>query len=203
MSDSSAVDSARYRGRPRRQVSVEDELYLWLERLRDGDAVLRSGALTLVTLVDFFICPDSADPARRKPFDRNAAAKDVGERLIPPWVGERPGTQRSSMLVHSLCCSTLQRLARNARRWPWPGDDFAKPLNQLARKVPSTVAASDLLAEDDVFGVLNPLTSAEMFWVLLNGGEKWAHSAAGFTAIFGMLWAILGARKAYGQSGDA
>ena len=49
--------------------------------------------------------------------------------------------------------------------------------------------------EDDLFGALNPLTSSEIFWVLIKSGERNAHSGTGFLMLFSILWSLFRTNK--------
>jgi len=40
------------------------------------------------------------------------------------------------------------------------------------------------------FGALNPLTSSQVFQVLINDGERQAHGAVGFLSFFAMIWPL-------------
>jgi 1,4-alpha-glucan branching enzyme len=180
---------------PRGTDDLETELQLWIEQLKTIDAVLQGPIMTLLRLGERCIAPTTDD----------GAAGSTGR--FPGWVSEKRSSQNSSNLVHALCCSTLQRVARIARRWPWPEKTFAIPLAALVERLPETLAArsSDPAAtlqlfEDAVFRPLNPLLSAEIFWVYLNAGETWAHGGPGFVAAFGMLWAIHAAQEATRRS---
>jgi len=191
---------------------LEKELELWLGRLRAVDQLIEGPARTLVDVADYFLCLDVLDPhnaaaqKRKRPFDAAAAAKPLHERRIPTWIGVRKSSRNHSILTHALCSSTLQRLARHARRWSW---DFTKQLQAIAGELPKTVSSeatppgSPQLIDgfdDEIFSALNPLTSAEVFWVLLNSGEAWTHGPSGFIAMFGMLWGLYAAQQAYRDS---
>lgn len=186
--------------RPRRRArAAEDplaeELSYWLERLRAVDEVLQPAALSLIRLARYAgLDPKFPKPAGAEPF-------------IPAWVAEEQVARRPSYVVHALCCSTLQRLQKTARRWPWPAKEFREPLDRLRQVLPGTIPAQPtpkLLSyfgeTGDVFGRLNPLTSAEIFWVMHNAGTRNAHGPAGLVATFGMLWALYAASEAYRRS---
>jgi 1,4-alpha-glucan branching enzyme len=170
---------------------LETELAVWVEQLRTIDTILHGPIHTLIRLGERFVPPGLA----------------AGKGRFPAWVSERRTSQSSSNLVHALCCSTLQRVARMSRRWAWPEKTFSAPLLQLVDRIPHTLGpvsntptATLNVFDDAVFRPLNPLTSAEIFWVYLNAGETWAHSGPGFVAAFGMLWATYAAQEATRRS---
>jgi len=166
-------------------------LSYWLECLRAVDEVLQPAAFSLIRLAQY------------AGLDRDPSKASLQDCFIPAWVGEQHMAGRPSYVVHALCCSTLQRLQKTSRCWPWPAMEFHDPLDRLQRSIPETIASQptpQLLGyfgeTGDVFGRLNPLTCAEIFWIMLNAGTRNAHGPVGLVAMFGMLWALYGASEA-------
>ncbi len=115
--------------------------------------------------------------------------------------------------IHAaLCCSTLQRVWIHRRRFPKlskaledlektlkeerPSSDSSVPellAEPFLPKAPQAIGLQDLAALftglDD--GPCDPYTASQVFWVLLNAGEKNTHTATGFFAFFLMTWALL------------
>ena len=173
---------------------LTEELSYWLERLRGVDEVMQPAAFSLIRLAQYA----GLDSGQ---------TQSMHDRFIPAWVGEHRIAKRPSYVVHALCCSTLQRLQKASRRWSWPAKEFREPLDRMRQSLPRTIPAQPtpkLLSyfgeTGDVFGRLNPLTSGEIFWVMLNAGTRDAHGPVGLVAMFGMLWALYSASEAYRRS---
>lgn len=199
---------------------MERELAFWLEQLKKLDGVLADPAQTLITLGDFFLSPGSPP-----------------SRPLPSWISSHspvddgtPGAPERSLLVGSLCCSTLQRLWETSRRYPWLSNDartslkalqpaitrMVKNVGQVAIQTPGVSYGSiPKLREnndvdpiistisDPVFGNLNAFAAAEVFWLLLHADEKRVISATGVLALFAMLWALRSSDTSGRQAGDA
>jgi hypothetical protein len=129
---------------------------------------------------------------------------------IPTWVSEELKTVQASPLTRALCCSTLQRLWRLRRRFPQPQlekdfDDLAKAWQEGRKDAemldlfcePFVLSSGSFNPRDFAFvmagredGAPHPHAASQVFWVLLNAGERKAHSALGFYAFFCMLWSL-------------
>jgi hypothetical protein len=138
-----------------------------------------------------------------------AGGKTARELEIPTWVSEELKTVRASPLTRALCCSTLQRLWRLRRRFPGLEKDF-EALPRAWRKgrrkdadmlelfcEPFVLSGESFDPKDYAFvmagsdtGAPHPHAASQVFWVLLNAGERKAHSALGFYAFFCMLWSL-------------
>jgi hypothetical protein len=117
----------------------------------------------------------------------------------------------ASQLNTALCCSTLQRIWLVRRRFPKLGGklkELEKNLKAGSRDGDRNVL--ELLAEPFLplapdragfkefvrivsspeEGSFDPYTASRVFWVLLNAGERNAHTATGFFAFFFMAWAL-------------
>lgn len=171
----------------------ESELRTWTDRLKVVDSLLDRPSATLIREL------------RRVTEEANAAEKgpDEAEGERNPWrvastIDKRGRGDRAPLLVHAICCSVVQRLWTQRRRFAWLDEDALKPLvadltkpflkleedsgNDVFRLI-------DSLA-DDVFGAGNALAAAEIFWVLIKTGEKQAHGPLGFYCLFAMLWSL-------------
>ncbi len=166
---------------------MNDEQYLQetLNRLRQIDEVLREPTLTLIDVI--------------------SATSSGGSVHVPPWIAERGSAPAGTyILTGSLCCSTLQRLLRVARRFEWlerKKEDITrvKMLEQMQERIATTFASAPPTADlaayagrlgSQTFGAMNPLTASSLFWVLLNAGEQLAHSSLGFFSFFTIMWAL-------------
>jgi hypothetical protein len=162
----------------------------WIERRDFVDDVLGKPARTLVRLVQHAL-------------ERGAKSGD-GSFMVPVAIDDKLDEERTygggSLLVHAAACSTVQILYEDERRYPWLGKTRTA-LPGLHEKIPNAFLGHPKLAEKDLlerirvlddpaFGALNPVTSAEVFWVLIRAGERYAHGTVGFLALFSMLWAL-------------
>ena len=169
---------------------------LHIERIREIDHLLEGPIKTLLWTMG------EAAKGAAHPIDLPRQLTEVGPRV-----------DRDSRLLTAQAISLVQRLATAERRLP----RVRKPLVKLAQRlgvtdgeipeVPRalleaygfTCKEKDLprctaLVSDGELGSFDPLTAAQLFWLQLWGGEDQAHSSAGFTAFFTLLWA-LSARK--------
>jgi hypothetical protein len=162
----------------------------WIERRDFVDEVLPKPARTLVRLVQHAL-------------DRSGKTAD-GSFTVPLAIDDKLDEKKTyaggSLLVHAAACSAVQILYEDERRYPWLAD-VRKTLPQLHDKIPAAFLGQRQLGEKDLFkrikalddpafGALNPVTSAEVFWVLIRAGESYAHGTLGFLALFSMLWAL-------------
>jgi|GEM_PF-1093012 len=166
--------------------TIEQELAYWREQLKKVDAVLTAPSLTLITLANHFL---TGDP-------------DAKTRM-PSWISDSEVPRQTSLLVHALCCSTLQRLWRDRRRFDWLGKRQTQHLMRLKDWIAGSSMlladpSSDVraLLSDPVFGSVNPLSAGEVFWNLLNAAENRTFSATGFVALAGMLWSLFATHSA-------
>lgn len=163
----------------------------WIERRDVVDEVIQKPARTLVRLVS-------------RSLARGSRAGSDGQFTVPLAIDEqkdeRETYQGGSLLVHAVTCSAVQALYDQERRYPWL-DPVRKELKGLHDAIPEAffhhraLQEKDLLDRvevlgDQAFGALNPVTAAEVFWVLIRAGERYAHGQTGFLALFSMLWAL-------------
>jgi 1,4-alpha-glucan branching enzyme len=157
------------------------ELEYWRDRLKEVDGVLSDAAITLILVGDRWI---------GKP-----------EQLLPSWISDSENALQRSLLVHALCCSTLQRLWRTRRRYPWLTKKFRDPLQLLQERI--ALQAAELgnpdgkrplteVLTDPVFRNLNPFVAAETLWILLHARQNLVVGPTGFLVLFSMLWALFG-----------
>ena len=168
-----------------------DRADFWIERRDLLDDVIQKPARTLVRLV-------------RRSLERGSRADSDGTFTVPVAIDEQKDEKETylggSLLVHAVTCSAVQALYDQQRRHPWL-DRVRKELKDLHDAIPEAffnhraLQEKDLLKRVDVlddpaFGALNPVTAAEVFWVLIRAGERYAHGQTGFLALFSMLWAL-------------
>jgi hypothetical protein len=161
-----------------------DRADFWIERRELVDEVIQKPARTLVRLV-------------KRSLKRGTDADGDDRFTVPVAIDERWDEQETfqggSLLVHAVACSAVQTLYDEQRRYPWI-DPVRKELNGLHDAIPDAffnhraLQEKDLLKRlrvlgDPVFGALNPVTAAEVFWVLIRAGERYAHGQTGFLAL--------------------
>lgn len=138
---------------------------------------------------------------------------------IPSGVLEDQRGLSTTQINTALCCSTLQRIWLHRRRFPHLAGKLAEVERELTKSRGTNVSnVQELLAElflpaspdtasfKDYVGIVanpdggpcDPYTASQVFWVLLNAGERNAHTATGFFAFFSMLWAL---RRRFPQPG--
>ncbi|HUP62253.1 MAG TPA: ATP-binding protein [Thermoanaerobaculia bacterium] len=155
--------------------------------MRRLDRVLEKPALSLIHLAD--------EAAKR-------AISGEGRTLatVPTTIDERLPRLAQSLAVHAVATSAVQRLEARRRRFPWLRDLYpvlarlhealpASFLEHPALKSRDPLGMLDAL-HDSAFGTLSPVTTSEVFWLLVRAGEKAAHGDLGFLALFGLLWAL-------------
>jgi predicted metal-dependent hydrolase len=128
------------------------------------------------------------------------------------WISREGGPlySRDNKLTQALCCATLQMLYVDRRRFDWLSENKLFKRNTLERWaasafVPPCIDANAVdpaaarrkyfhdcveILQSDTFGGLNPLTSAQVFRVLMGAGEDHAHEGIGFFAFFCMVWPL-------------
>ena len=130
---------------------------------------------------------------------------------VPPSIFEDREEEEETSLNTALCCSTLQRVWLHRRRFPKLGKklgsleaalrrgqqaDGLDVLELLAQPflpaAPHHTSLKDLVAivGNPDTGPADPYTASQVFWVLLNSGERNAHTAPGFCAFFSIMWAL-------------
>jgi hypothetical protein len=161
-----------------------ESLQLYIDAIAKIDRILRDPVETL------------ADAVRR--YVRGEISH------IPPYISAAAMPPSGSYrITAALCCSTFQRLWMRRRRIAWldghseEWSDFiaafpekiVPPLTPYADTPDDFKAYIDAL-ESKSFGALNPLTASQLFWVMINDGERLAHGGIGFLAFFSMAWAL-------------
>lgn len=184
----------------------EAELGCWLERLKLVDTLLERPALTLIEVVERARKHARSGGAGVTPGD----AYDPALFKLPTTIGQVDGRPGSRLLA-AACCSTVQRLDQRRRHFPWLAkqplsgvpelygpfiaiDKRSRARDAAGRAMPSDAARLYAEFRSEALPPMIPLTSAEMFWVLVKAGEKYAHGAIGFFCLFNMLW-TLGAHR--------
>jgi hypothetical protein len=167
--------------------SEHDRVEFWLGELERLDRVLEKPAKSLIAV---------ADLVSRKGIDTPKGKLST----IPTTFDARDRRLGESHLIHAVACSAIQRLVNERRRFSWL-KPYRAALERLRRDIPASflshpaLRSKDPLAKlgalpDPAFGMLSPLVSAEVFWLLVRAGENYAHGDLGFLALFGLLWAL-------------
>ena len=172
---------------------LEQHAHRYIDFIRKIDSILQAPVETL--------CRAGAD-----------AADEERPPRFPVWISREGGPiySRDNKLTQALCCATLQMLYVDRRRFEWLSENELFKRNTLERwaasafvPVPVDASAADAPAararyfhdcveilQSDTFGGLNPLTSAQVFRVLMGAGEDHAHEGIGFLAFFCMVWPL-------------
>lgn len=165
----------------------QKELDLQVERLKKIDQVVMKPVHTLIRVYEEW-------------------SEQTEYKTVPTYFTPQARAPGNAILVHAVTCSTLQRLAKQSRRFLWLSKDEKKLLMSLNHVVAEPflppLDRDDPLAmvaafEDNVFGALNPLAATEIFWVLIKSGERNAHRGAGFLMFFSIFWSL---RREFGRS---
>lgn len=165
-----------------------DRVDFWIRELERLDRVLEKPAISLIRV---------AEAASTKGF---VTPKGAVVRTIPTTFDERNPRIDESHLIQAVACSAFQRLDDQRRRFPWL-KKYGEKLGRLRKELPSAFLAHPALQAsnpletldalpDPAFGMLSPLVSAEVFWLLVRAGENYAHGDLGFLALFALLWAL-------------
>lgn len=181
----------------------------YVRRIKQIDQILLEPVRSVVNLVIDGVT--KGDQAHRSFFRRPIE--------IPAGVLEDQEGLPKTQLNTALCCSTLQRIWLHRRRFPQLSGELAALEKALARgrggndpNVLELLAEPFLPARPDEAsfkdyvrivanpdgGPCDPYTASQVFWALLNAGERNAHTATGFFAFFSMLWAL---RRRFPQPG--
>jgi hypothetical protein len=171
---------------------LEQQAHRYIEVIRKIDNILRAPVETLCRAG--IHAADEAAPPR-----------------FPVWLSrEGPTYSRDNKLTQALCCATVQMLYADRRRFEWMDDNPLFQRNTLERwaasafvptpydeaaPAPATAKQAFFYAcveilQSETFGGLNPLTSAQVFRVLMGAGEDHAHEGIGFLAFFCMVWPL-------------
>jgi hypothetical protein len=176
---------------------LEQQSNRYIDFLRRIDSILRDPVQTL--------CEAAGKSVSNTP----------GRPEFPVWIGREGATySRDNKLTQALCCATVQMLYADRHRFEWL-DKIKLFQTEKAEKTVERWAASAFVPEpyspsaahpaaakqkffrscvetlrSDTFGGLNPLTSAQVFRVLMGAGEDHAHEGIGFLAFFCMVWPL-------------
>lgn len=153
-------------------VNLDDHASFYLARIRQIDRIVQGPVKTLIQLAT--------------------------QGRIPTWFSpDLNPTQEENRLTESVCCGTLQNVWRFRRRFSWLDKEAEKQLREVKVKLPDKFTPKRhgfeqcaRLLDSSTFGGLNPLTASQIFRILLNAGENYAHSGIGFLAFFAMIWPL-------------
>lgn len=163
---------------------MEEQLYQYLNRIRQIDRIIEEPIKDMINVV----------------WDQKAEQlKDSVQ--FKRWMAEQGEAQSGkSRTTSCLCMATLQRIWQVRRRFAWmKGDSRLEGLGaRIQLKLDPGEAVNpgqrfEKLVENlssNTFGLLNPLTAALVFRVLLDQGEGDTHGELGFLAFFTMVWSL-------------
>lgn len=166
---------------------LESKVEHYLQRIDQIDRILTEPLRTLIA---------EADRARL-----DEAYTGEPPRLRQ-WLTETDILDSSySRVASSLCIVTLQRFYNVRRRFPRLKDDF-KDLASFVTTLSSRYLPENTGTQAQFFaaccsplhsklhGILNPITGAQVFRVLMETGEDRAHSGPGCASFFAMVWPL-------------
>jgi len=175
--------------RPENALEVGGDASFYLDRIRQIDKIMEGPVRTLIEL---------AEEGQEKGKMIDSAAEQL--LYFPTWKskGIEPQENKDYLLTQAICCGTLQRIWRLQRRFSWLDKKSKQQLENVREalvksftpKKPGDFDQCATLLYNETFGGLNPLTSSQVFRVLLNAGEDYAHSGIGFLAFFAMIWPL-------------
>jgi hypothetical protein len=122
--------------------------------------------------------------------------KDARSTFSRAWSAEgvAPG-----MLTRAICSATLYRVWTLRRRFEWLNKgESREALNKATQSSaalfhepgPMNFKKYSRLLTSAAYGALNPLTSSQVFRVLVYGGEQRTHTGLGILAFFAMVWSL-------------
>jgi hypothetical protein len=167
-------------------IEIEKRTNFYLERIRKIDSILEGPALTLISIA-----------AEGLPKEKSSGLFENHRVYFPTWISETVKPERvDHLLTQALCSSTLQRLWRLRRRFPWL--DKHSRFEEIHELLVRSLIPEDLREfkncikglNSRTFGCLNPLTASQVFRVFLSAGEDHAHGVMGFLAFFAMVWPL-------------
>jgi len=168
---------------------IEKETNRYLARIRQIDKNLEGPVKTLIRLA-------------KEGEEQGKKIESSAKQLVyfPTWISDRVEAEKKDyLLTQSVCCATLQRLWRLRHRFSWL--DKEKSYVQLGNvqealvdsftpENPSDFDQCVKLLYSETLGGLNPLSASQVFRVLMEAGEKYAHSGMGFLAFFAGVWPL-------------
>jgi ATPase family protein associated with various cellular activities (AAA) len=153
---------------PALSTKLDDQAALYLARIRQIDRIIEGPIMSLISV--------------------------AAQGHVPTWFSPEVATiEEDSRLTEAISCATLQKLWRLRRRFSWLDIKRLEEARKLVNKfVPEDHGFYECvrLLESKAFGGLNPLTASQVFRILLNAGEKKAHSGIGFLAFFAIIWPL-------------
>lgn len=169
---------------------IEKRTSFYLERIRKIDSILEGPTLTLISIAAEGLATEKSSPSRKKRRKKRPV-------YFPIWKSETVQPERvDHLLTQALCSSTLQRLWRLRRRFPWLdkhprfGEIHELLVGSLIPENPKRFNKCIERLNSQTFGCLNPLTASQVFRVFLSAGEDHAHGTMGFLAFFAMVWPL-------------
>ena len=157
---------------PTPTTNLDEETSLYLARIRQIDKIVEGPVKSLISIAE--------------------------HGSIPTWFSPELETiEEDSRLTQAVCCATLQKVWRFRRRFSWLNNASIGQLKEVRRELAGRYVPKRLgfdqcarLLDSKTFGGLNPLTASQVFRILLNAGERNAHSGIGFLAFFSIIWPL-------------
>ena len=167
--------------------AIDEQANSYLARIRQIDKILAGPVKTLIGLT-------------QRQEERNGKTVLINKVHFPTWISSEthPPEDEDNRLTQALCCGTLQQISRFKRRFSWLDKDSTKQLTAIREELLKAFMPEHsgdfqecvTLLRSKTFGGLNPLTASHIFRVLLDEGERAAHSGIGFLAFFAMIWPL-------------
>lgn len=167
--------------------AIDDQAKSYLARIRQIDKILEGPVKTLIGLT-------------QRQEERDGKTSLVNKIHFPTWISSElhPPDNEDNRLTQALCCGTLQQISRFKRRFSWLDKASTEQLAAIRKKLVEPFLPEDsgdfeecvTSLSSQTFGGLNPLTASQIFRVLLDEGERAAHSGIGFLAFFAMIWPL-------------
>jgi hypothetical protein len=167
--------------------AIDDQANSYLARIRQIDKILEGPVKTLIGLT-------------QQQEKRDGETVLINKVHFPTWISSElhPPEDEDNRLTQALCCGTLQQISRFRRRFSWLDKDSMEQLTAIRKELVKAFMPEDsrdfkecvTLLSSQTFGGLNPLTASHIFRVLLDEGERAAHSGIGFLAFFAMIWPL-------------
>lgn len=135
---------------------------------------------------------------KKAPMDEPLIRTAKAPIFFPPWVSDHAvAPVKHYLLTRATCSSTLLRVWRVRRRFPQFATSLEK-LGDVKNIIENTFVPKDRQNYDhciehlksESFGGLNPVTASAIFSILVDAGERFAHSGLGLLACFAMLWSL-------------
>jgi len=172
---------------PIQTLDVDNDASFYLARIRQIDKIVQAPVKTLIGL------------SERQSATEDGSGSQMAELYLPTWISpELKPENEDNRLTQAICGGTLQRIWRLRRRFQWLDKKSVLKLKKVRETLKASFTPSTpgdfyecaQLLDSKTFGGLNPLTASQVFRILLDAGEDYAHSGIGFLAFFAMIWPL-------------